>query len=152
MGYLFPQRWVDGGLTDSLPILPVGRTVTVSPFSGRSDISPQDKGQLNLRLTVANQDLTVSDYPRPCLKSPNLKCSTCFQRFGSSSMMLRANCIFSVACVLKLSSICHAWGPEYQRTTSVHFYSSITVYLGSVFCFFTSFWGFSKHGRISVQF
>ncbi|XP_015988085.2 patatin-like phospholipase domain-containing protein 4 isoform X1 [Rousettus aegyptiacus] len=54
------QRWVDGGLTDSLPILPVGRTVTVSPFSGRSDISPQDKGQLNLRLTVANQDLTLS--------------------------------------------------------------------------------------------
>nr|KAF6394742.1 patatin like phospholipase domain containing 4 [Rousettus aegyptiacus] len=55
------QRWVDGGLTDSLPILPVGRTVTVSPFSGRSDISPQDKGQLNLRLTVANQDLTKAE-------------------------------------------------------------------------------------------
>ncbi|XP_006908228.2 patatin-like phospholipase domain-containing protein 4 isoform X1 [Pteropus alecto] len=54
------QRWVDGGLTNSLPILPVGRTVTISPFSGRSDISPRDKGQLNLHLTVANQDVTLS--------------------------------------------------------------------------------------------
>lgn len=59
-GSLFPQTWVDGGLTDSLPILPVGRTVTISPFSGRPDISPQDKGQLDLYVNLANQDVTVS--------------------------------------------------------------------------------------------
>ncbi|XP_044091512.1 patatin-like phospholipase domain-containing protein 4 isoform X3 [Neovison vison] len=62
----FPSRedliktWVDGGLTDSLPILPVGRTVTISPFSGRPDISPQDKGQLDLYVNLANQDVTLS--------------------------------------------------------------------------------------------
>nr|XP_044624109.1 patatin-like phospholipase domain-containing protein 4 isoform X2 [Equus asinus] len=53
-------QWVDGGLTNSLPILPVGRTVTISPFSGRLDISPQDKGQLDLYVTIANQDIMVS--------------------------------------------------------------------------------------------
>nr|KAF6492805.1 patatin like phospholipase domain containing 4 [Molossus molossus] len=54
------QKWVDGGLTDSLPILPGGRTVTVSPFTGRLDISPQDDGRLGSYVRVANQDVLVS--------------------------------------------------------------------------------------------
>ncbi|KAM7041415.1 patatin-like phospholipase domain-containing protein 4 isoform 2-T2 [Molossus nigricans] len=54
------QKWADGGLTDSLPILPGGRTVTVSPFSGRLDISPQDDGRLGSYVRVANQDVLVS--------------------------------------------------------------------------------------------
>ncbi|XP_032247068.1 patatin-like phospholipase domain-containing protein 4 isoform X7 [Phoca vitulina] len=54
------QKWVDGGLTNSLPILPVGRTVTISPFSGRLDISPRDRGQLDLYVSVANQDIMLS--------------------------------------------------------------------------------------------
>ncbi|XP_006108421.1 patatin-like phospholipase domain-containing protein 4 isoform X1 [Myotis lucifugus] len=54
------QTWVDGGFTNSLPILPVGRTVTISPFCGRLDISPQDKGQLGVYVTIANQDILVS--------------------------------------------------------------------------------------------
>ncbi|XP_035567365.1 patatin-like phospholipase domain-containing protein 4 isoform X7 [Vulpes vulpes] len=54
------QKWVDGGLTNSLPILPVGRTVTISPFSGRLDISPQDKGQLDLYINITNQDIMLS--------------------------------------------------------------------------------------------
>nr|XP_008537005.1 PREDICTED: patatin-like phospholipase domain-containing protein 4 isoform X4 [Equus przewalskii] len=62
------QKWVDGGLTNSLPILPVGRTVTISPFSGRLDISPQDKGQLDLYVTIANQDIMV------CISHPINPC------------------------------------------------------------------------------
>uniref|UniRef100_A0A8C3W0L7 Patatin like phospholipase domain containing 4 n=1 Tax=Catagonus wagneri TaxID=51154 RepID=A0A8C3W0L7_9CETA len=54
------QKWVDGGLTNSLPILPGARTVTVSPFSGRLDISPQDEGQLGLYVSVANQHILLS--------------------------------------------------------------------------------------------
>ncbi|XP_066212891.1 patatin-like phospholipase domain-containing protein 4 isoform X4 [Saccopteryx leptura] len=54
------QKWVDGGLTNGLPVLPVGRTVTVSPFSGRPDISPRDGGQLNLYVSVAKQDVLLS--------------------------------------------------------------------------------------------
>lgn len=58
---LFPQKLVDGVLSNSLPILPVGRTVTISILSGRSDISPQDKGQRNRLLTITNQEVMVSD-------------------------------------------------------------------------------------------
>nr|XP_060625895.1 patatin-like phospholipase domain-containing protein 4 isoform X1 [Anolis sagrei ordinatus]XP_060625896.1 patatin-like phospholipase domain-containing protein 4 isoform X1 [Anolis sagrei ordinatus]XP_060625897.1 patatin-like phospholipase domain-containing protein 4 isoform X1 [Anolis sagrei ordinatus]XP_060625898.1 patatin-like phospholipase domain-containing protein 4 isoform X1 [Anolis sagrei ordinatus]XP_060625899.1 patatin-like phospholipase domain-containing protein 4 isoform X1 [Anoli len=54
------QKWIDGGLTDGLPILPMGRTVTVSPFSGRLDICPQDKGRMDVYAKVAKQDLKLS--------------------------------------------------------------------------------------------
>ncbi|XP_063098795.1 patatin-like phospholipase domain-containing protein 4 isoform X2 [Cavia porcellus] len=54
------QKWVDGGLTNSLPILPVGRTVTISPFCGRLDISPKDKGQLDLYVNINNRDIMLS--------------------------------------------------------------------------------------------
>ncbi|XP_059943296.1 patatin-like phospholipase domain-containing protein 4 isoform X3 [Mesoplodon densirostris] len=54
------QKWIDGGFTDSLPLLPVGRTVTISPFSGQMDISPQDKGQLDFYVTITKQDILLS--------------------------------------------------------------------------------------------
>ncbi|XP_072705622.1 patatin-like phospholipase domain-containing protein 4 isoform X4 [Ciconia boyciana] len=54
------EKWVDGGLTNGLPILPVGRTVTISPFSGRSDICPQDKGRVDLYVKFAKQDIMLS--------------------------------------------------------------------------------------------
>ncbi|KAK2489869.1 hypothetical protein MC885_014141 [Smutsia gigantea] len=54
------QKWMDGGLTNSLPILPVGRTVTISLFSGNLDISSQDKGQLDLYINITNQDIMLS--------------------------------------------------------------------------------------------
>ncbi|XP_006031379.1 patatin-like phospholipase domain-containing protein 4 isoform X4 [Alligator sinensis] len=54
------EKWIDGGLTNGLPILPVGRTVTISPFSGRLDICPQDKGRVALYVKVAKQDLMLS--------------------------------------------------------------------------------------------
>ncbi|XP_055294234.1 patatin-like phospholipase domain-containing protein 4 [Moschus berezovskii] len=54
------QKWVDGSFTNSLPILPDGRTVTISPFSGRLDVSPQDKGQLHFHIRVTNQEVLLS--------------------------------------------------------------------------------------------
>lgn len=54
------QKWVDGSFTNSLPILPVGRTVTISPFSGRLDVSPQDKGRLHFYLSITNQEVLLS--------------------------------------------------------------------------------------------
>ncbi|XP_069731500.1 patatin-like phospholipase domain-containing protein 4 isoform X2 [Phaenicophaeus curvirostris] len=54
------EKWVDGGLTNSLPILPVGRTVTISPFSGRLDICPQDKGRMDLYVKFGKQDIMLS--------------------------------------------------------------------------------------------
>ncbi|XP_036127528.1 patatin-like phospholipase domain-containing protein 4 isoform X5 [Molossus molossus] len=78
-------QWVDGGLTDSLPILPGGRTVTVSPFTGRLDISPQDDGRLGSYVRVANQDVLVSHHVPGCLKGVRLlRCPTHLQNGGSS--------------------------------------------------------------------
>ncbi|XP_035398163.1 patatin-like phospholipase domain-containing protein 4 isoform X2 [Cygnus atratus] len=54
------EKWVDGGLTNGLPILPAGRTVTISPFSGRLDICPQDKGRVDLYVKLAKQDIMLS--------------------------------------------------------------------------------------------
>ncbi|XP_065533557.1 patatin-like phospholipase domain-containing protein 4 isoform X2 [Lathamus discolor] len=51
------EKWIDGGITNGLPILPFGRTVTISPFSGRLDICPQDKGHVDLYIKYAKQDI-----------------------------------------------------------------------------------------------
>ncbi|XP_051993492.1 patatin-like phospholipase domain-containing protein 4 isoform X1 [Xyrauchen texanus] len=55
------QKWIDGGFTDSLPILPMGRTITVSPFSGPQDISPAHKGMSKLHLRLANMRIVLSN-------------------------------------------------------------------------------------------
>ncbi|XP_078259081.1 patatin-like phospholipase domain-containing protein 4 isoform X3 [Rhinoraja longicauda] len=54
------ESWIDGGLTNRLPILPGRRTLTVSPFSGKLDICPQDNDQDNLYITIAKQDFIFS--------------------------------------------------------------------------------------------
>ncbi|XP_074520682.1 patatin-like phospholipase domain-containing protein 4 [Halichoeres trimaculatus] len=54
------QKWIDGGFTDSLPILPVGRTVTVSPFAGLQDVCPIHRGRYNTQLRLANMNVMFS--------------------------------------------------------------------------------------------
>ncbi|XP_078078708.1 patatin-like phospholipase domain-containing protein 4 isoform X2 [Mustelus asterias] len=54
------EAWIDGGLTNRLPILSTGQTMTISPFSGKLDICPQDKSQSNLYITIAKQDFILS--------------------------------------------------------------------------------------------
>ncbi|XP_069377455.1 patatin-like phospholipase domain-containing protein 4 isoform X3 [Paralichthys olivaceus] len=54
------QKWIDGGFTDSLPILPVGRTITVSPFAGLQDVCPVHRGRFHTQLKLANMNVTVS--------------------------------------------------------------------------------------------
>ncbi|XP_041834508.1 patatin-like phospholipase domain-containing protein 4 [Melanotaenia boesemani] len=54
------QKWIDGGFTDSLPILPVGRTVTVSPFAGLQDVCPTHRGRYNTQLRLPNMNVMFS--------------------------------------------------------------------------------------------
>ncbi|XP_038674152.1 patatin-like phospholipase domain-containing protein 4 isoform X2 [Scyliorhinus canicula] len=54
------ETWIDGGLTNRLPILSTGQTTTVSPFSGKLDICPQDKSQITLSIKIAKQDFILS--------------------------------------------------------------------------------------------
>lgn len=141
-GCFSPQKWVDGGLTNSLPILPDGRTVTISPFSGWLDICPQDEGQLELYVSIANQHITVSDNIRPYLKSPDLlKFSTCSGNLGSSHIIVCPGCIFSVVHFSALH-MCHVCRPEHMHAGSVRFcYSLITARVWGVSCFFICFLG-----------
>lgn len=45
---MFLQRYVDGGITNNLPQYELKNTITVSPFSGESDICPRDYSSTNL--------------------------------------------------------------------------------------------------------
>ncbi|XP_041936625.1 patatin-like phospholipase domain-containing protein 4 [Alosa sapidissima] len=54
------QTWIDGGFTDSLPIMPGGRTITVSPFSGPLDICPTHTGRSPIMLRLANMSVHFS--------------------------------------------------------------------------------------------
>ncbi|XP_024917962.1 patatin-like phospholipase domain-containing protein 4 isoform X2 [Cynoglossus semilaevis] len=54
------QKWIDGGFTDSLPILPVGRTITVSPFVGTQDVCPRHRGRFSTQLRLANMNIMFS--------------------------------------------------------------------------------------------
>ncbi|XP_073713818.1 patatin-like phospholipase domain-containing protein 4 [Misgurnus anguillicaudatus] len=54
------QKWIDGGFTNSLPVLPTGRTIMVSPFIGPQNISPIHKGRSKLELRLANMSVVFS--------------------------------------------------------------------------------------------
>lgn len=53
------QKFIDGGMTDNLPILSDGRTVGVSPFSGRYEVCPVDTSGRNLHVNIMRQDFQV---------------------------------------------------------------------------------------------
>lgn len=52
-----PQRYVDGGISDNLPLYELKNTITVSPFSGESDICPQDSSTNIHELRVTNTSI-----------------------------------------------------------------------------------------------
>ncbi|XP_035390842.1 patatin-like phospholipase domain-containing protein 4 isoform X1 [Electrophorus electricus] len=55
------QKWIDGGFTDGLPVLPTGRTITVSPFSGPQDICPHHPiGSVQPHIRLPNMTLKFS--------------------------------------------------------------------------------------------
>ncbi|XP_026774536.3 patatin-like phospholipase domain-containing protein 2 [Pangasianodon hypophthalmus] len=60
-------RYVDGGITDNLPQYELKNTITVSPFSGESDICPRDSSSTNLhelRFTNTSIQFTLSNLYR----------------------------------------------------------------------------------------
>ncbi|XP_026218212.1 patatin-like phospholipase domain-containing protein 4 isoform X2 [Anabas testudineus] len=54
------EKWIDGGFSDCLPVLPVGRTITVSPFAGLQDVCPIHRGRFNVPLRLANMNIMFS--------------------------------------------------------------------------------------------
>lgn len=51
------QRYVDGGISDNLPQYELKNTITVSPFSGESDICPRDSSTNMHELRVTNTSI-----------------------------------------------------------------------------------------------
>lgn len=51
------KRYVDGGISDNLPLYELKNTITVSPFSGESDICPQDSSTNIHELRVTNTSI-----------------------------------------------------------------------------------------------
>lgn len=51
---------MDGGLSSNLPKFTDRQTITISPFSGEADISPEDgRAMFDWRVTLANQVVKV---------------------------------------------------------------------------------------------
>lgn len=48
---------MDGGISDNLPLYELRNTITVSPFSGESDICPQDSSTSIHELRVTNTSI-----------------------------------------------------------------------------------------------
>ncbi|XP_018600218.2 patatin-like phospholipase domain-containing protein 4 isoform X1 [Scleropages formosus] len=97
------QTWVDGGLTNWLPVLPVGRTITVSPFCGSHDICPKHEDLISIKLTLADMPIMMCHSPSVLLETPQSgrscaeksRCHTvnlelCCQRQMRKSLLLRA--------------------------------------------------------------
>ncbi|ELT88710.1 hypothetical protein CAPTEDRAFT_157153 [Capitella teleta] len=58
--YIHDRRFLDGGMTNNLPIPMDGRTVTVSPFAGRQDICPPDASRKPMHMNLAKQRFRVN--------------------------------------------------------------------------------------------
>ncbi|KAK2880217.1 hypothetical protein Q8A73_022915 [Channa argus] len=51
------QKWMDRGFSDSLPVLPLDRIITVSPSSGIQDVCPIHTGYFNTQIRLANMNI-----------------------------------------------------------------------------------------------
>uniref|UniRef100_UPI00358F5158 patatin-like phospholipase domain-containing protein 4 n=1 Tax=Myxine glutinosa TaxID=7769 RepID=UPI00358F5158 len=54
------QLWLDGGLSNNLPLLPGGRTITISPFSGDHDVSPREADLRAIYARISRENFQVS--------------------------------------------------------------------------------------------
>lgn len=53
------QRYVDGGLSNNIPVLN-DQTISISPFAGESDICPTDRTANTLHIYLANTSMQCS--------------------------------------------------------------------------------------------
>uniref|UniRef100_A0A3B3TC42 triacylglycerol lipase n=1 Tax=Paramormyrops kingsleyae TaxID=1676925 RepID=A0A3B3TC42_9TELE len=54
------MRYVDGGMSDNLPLYALKNTITVSPFAGESDICPKDSSISFHELRVTNTSIQMN--------------------------------------------------------------------------------------------
>lgn len=54
------QRYIDGGISDNLPRSELKNTITISPFSGESDICPRDGSTSFHELRFTNTSIQMN--------------------------------------------------------------------------------------------
>lgn len=91
-------RYVDGGITDNLPQYELKNTITVSPFSGESDICPRDISSTNLhelRFTNTSIQFTLSNLYRVSRAlfppDPQVMKTMCKQGYSDALYFLKRN-------------------------------------------------------------
>uniref|UniRef100_A0A4W4E8U6 triacylglycerol lipase n=1 Tax=Electrophorus electricus TaxID=8005 RepID=A0A4W4E8U6_ELEEL len=92
-------RYVDGGISDNLPQYELKNTITVSPFSGESDICPRDASSTNLhelRFTNTSIQFTLSNLYRVsrALFPPDVMKTMCEQGYKDALRFLKKNAFF----------------------------------------------------------
>ncbi|XP_035222796.1 patatin-like phospholipase domain-containing protein 2 [Stegodyphus dumicola] len=104
-------KYVDGGLSDNLPVLDEN-TITVSPFAGEHDICPEDESCNILQVNLANTSIAVS--PRNIYRlcrilfppKPEILSKMCQQGFDDALKFLqRKNLIACTRCLGVQSSL-----------------------------------------------
>uniref|UniRef100_A0AAY4DYJ4 triacylglycerol lipase n=1 Tax=Denticeps clupeoides TaxID=299321 RepID=A0AAY4DYJ4_9TELE len=91
-------RYVDGGITDNLPQYDTKNTITVSPFSGESDICPRDDTSTNmheLRFTNTSIQFTLNNLYRVSRAlfppEPQMMKTMCKQGYKDALRFLKKN-------------------------------------------------------------
>ncbi|XP_073689086.1 patatin-like phospholipase domain-containing protein 2 [Garra rufa] len=93
-------RYVDGGISDNLPQYELKNTITVSPFSGESDICPRDISSTNiheLRFTNTSIQFTLANLYRVSRAlfppDPLVMKSMCKQGYRDALHFLKKNAV-----------------------------------------------------------
>jgi len=134
-GWLPPRyrgiRVIDGGYSDNLPVLD-DQTVTVSPFSGGSDICPQDDLVFNvLQVNIANTSMELSKENLFRLgrvlipPDPEVLSSYCKQGFDDALRFLQSRYLISCTRCLAVTS---SYEVEEENVDACHGSSGCTVY------------------------
>ncbi|XP_060865208.1 patatin-like phospholipase domain-containing protein 2 isoform X2 [Metopolophium dirhodum] len=89
-------RYIDGGFTDNLPIVDKN-TITISPFSGLTDICPRDNPIKKYLLKISNNSFEMTK--TNCFRvarimfppEPEMLAKLCYQGFDDALMFLQKN-------------------------------------------------------------
>ncbi|GAA6087127.1 patatin-like phospholipase domain-containing protein 2 [Tachysurus ichikawai] len=98
-------RYVDGGITNNLPQYELKNTITVSPFSGESDICPRDYSSTNLhelRFTNTSIQFTLCNLYRVTRAlfppDPQVLETMCRQGYNDAMHFLKKNGLLQFQC------------------------------------------------------
>ncbi|MGH0122052.1 UNVERIFIED_CONTAM: hypothetical protein FKN15_001777 [Acipenser sinensis] len=93
-------RYVDGGISNNLPQYELKNTITISPFSGESDICPRDNSSNfhELRVTNTSIQFSLNNFYRLTRAlfppEPKILAEMCQQGYNDALRFLKENTVF----------------------------------------------------------